>query len=246
MKKIRVLLEKVKVKVKDFIERPLLYKYPLFISYPRSGAHWINSLMELYFDRPRLRKGRPTFLDKRRKDWMWIHDHDLDLRLIKGFESLNLHKKILFLYRNPVEVIFSHLNAKNKNFDRYGYLFGDKNSKENYLDNRKLIEKELEDWIAYHKAYLLGKNKLVITKINYDNFLDVKKREKEFSKICNHFNKEFDKEKFNKIFEKYGKINLDKNRGLEKTKYIEMKKKFLSKWGRLIEERIKESGILVA
>ena len=27
----------------------LIQKYPLFVSYPRSGAHWINSMMELYF-----------------------------------------------------------------------------------------------------------------------------------------------------------------------------------------------------
>lgn len=28
---------------------------PVFISYPRSGSNWLNSIMELYFDRPRLR-----------------------------------------------------------------------------------------------------------------------------------------------------------------------------------------------
>ena len=55
---------------------PRIDQYPLFISYPRTGSHWINAVMELYFDRPRLRERRTTFMDKSRTDWMWFHDHD--------------------------------------------------------------------------------------------------------------------------------------------------------------------------
>ena len=66
---------------------------PLFISYPRSGSNWINCILELYFNRPRLRAGPITFLKNKgkRKDYMWFHDHDI-------FSDLNVkHNNISYL-----------------------------------------------------------------------------------------------------------------------------------------------------
>lgn len=81
---------------------------PVFISYPRSGSNWLNSIMELYFDRPRLRLGPTSFLKNRdsRCDYMWFHDHDItsELRLS--------HDNILYLHRDPCDVIFSLLMAE--------------------------------------------------------------------------------------------------------------------------------------
>lgn len=79
---------------------------PLFISYPRTGSHWINAVMELYFDKPRLPPIRATFLDPSRSDWGWFHDHDTiswDTLYIKSKCPLG----VLYLYRNPVDTVFS-------------------------------------------------------------------------------------------------------------------------------------------
>lgn len=78
-----------------------MHALPLFISYLRTGAHWINCVMELYFDRPRLREERITFLDRSRNDWMWFHDHDYELKI--------KHENVLYLYREPISTIYSNL-----------------------------------------------------------------------------------------------------------------------------------------
>jgi hypothetical protein len=87
---------------------PRMESLPLLISYPRSGSHWINSVLELYFNKPRLRAGPCTFLPDRNKrsDYMWFHDHDINSDL-----KVN-HKNILYLYRNPKDVIYSLLMAE--------------------------------------------------------------------------------------------------------------------------------------
>lgn len=87
---------------------PRMFEYPLFVSFPRSGAHWLNCVMELYFDRPRLREGRVTFLDASRDDWMWFHDHDAGLDIE--------HDNVLYLYRDPEDVVFSYLKAERSKF----------------------------------------------------------------------------------------------------------------------------------
>ena len=89
---------------------PRMEKYPLLISYPRSGSNWVNCILELYFNRPRLRVGPITFLDStNKKDYMWFHDHD-------RFSDLKVnHHNIAYLYRNPPDVIFSLLMAEHRN-----------------------------------------------------------------------------------------------------------------------------------
>ena len=59
------------------VEKESIQNLPLFMSYPRTGAHWINAVMELYFDKPRLPEVRATYMKPERRDWMWYHDHDI-------------------------------------------------------------------------------------------------------------------------------------------------------------------------
>jgi len=84
---------------------------PLFISYPRTGAHWINAVTELYFDVPRLPIRRSTFLDPDRDDWCWFHDHDTiawdKLHLRNNTQRFQIPGKVLYLYRDPVDTVFS-------------------------------------------------------------------------------------------------------------------------------------------
>jgi hypothetical protein len=85
-------------------------KLPVLISYPRSGSNWFNAVIELYFDRPRLRVGQSSFLKdiNSTRDYMWFHDHDIQ-------SILNLpHNNIAYLYRNPSDVIYSLLTAESK------------------------------------------------------------------------------------------------------------------------------------
>jgi len=79
-------------------------QFPLFVSFPRTGTHWLNCVMELYFDRPRLRQSQLTFLPNR-TDWMWFSDHDGN--------CLIEHKDVLYLYRNPVDTIYSNCSVEN-------------------------------------------------------------------------------------------------------------------------------------
>lgn len=87
---------------------PRMENMPVLISYPRSGSNWLNAVMELYFDRPRLRVGPTTFLKdiNSRTDFMWFHDHDITSKLVLS------HDDILYLYRDPCDVIFSLLMAE--------------------------------------------------------------------------------------------------------------------------------------
>tara|TARA_R110000824_G_scaffold9783_4_gene43263 strand:+ start:2033 stop:2782 length:750 start_codon:yes stop_codon:yes gene_type:complete len=84
----------------------ILKQLPLFISYPRTGAHWINAVIELYFDAPRLPQVRATFLDPAREDWTWYHDHDTIAWDKLHIQNSNAHG-VLYLYRNPVDTVFS-------------------------------------------------------------------------------------------------------------------------------------------
>ncbi len=79
---------------------------PLFVSYPRSGSNWLNCVMELYFDRPRLRADRITFMPGNRSDYMWGHDHDLTLDV--------RHGNTMYLYRDPVDVLYSYWVAERR------------------------------------------------------------------------------------------------------------------------------------
>ncbi|MCK4553265.1 sulfotransferase domain-containing protein [Candidatus Pacearchaeota archaeon] len=197
-------------KKKDKIEGRLLYKYPLFISYPRSGSHWVNSIMELYFNRPRLRKGSPSFLDKNRRDWMWIHDHDLNLEVLKKIRNIKNYKfrKVLFLYRNPLDVIYSLIIFKMNDLG----IYGEKYSTEKKAFSDEIVKKNILDWIIYHKEYLSNHGDLKFTTIKYENFLNKDTRVKESKKICEHFSYPFNEKKINFFFEKFGKVNFAKYR----------------------------------
>ena len=231
---------KIKQFIKNAIEGRELYKYPLFISYPRSGSHWINSMMELYFDRPRLRRSRGTFRDKKRRDWMWMADHDIHLKVLKKLRESKSPRKILFLHRNPADVIFSHLNAKYKNFKYYGYVSGEKCKDKEYMFGKESVLKETKEWLNHHQQYLENHGNIEITVIKYENFLDEKTYLTEFKKICDHFNLPFNKHRIERLFKEYGKIDLDKNKRTGAEEYKKEKKYFMKKWKALIEKEVKK------
>lgn len=72
---------------------------PFLVSFPRTGSHWLRMLMEIYFERPSLVR---VFYYPERIDYLTLHTHDLDLDVER--------KRVIYLYRDPVNTIFSQLN----------------------------------------------------------------------------------------------------------------------------------------
>lgn len=144
-------------------------KLPLFISFPRCGSHWLNCVMELYFDRPRLREGRTTFIDRKRKDWMWFHDHDLDLKLNRN--------PVLYLYRDPVDVMFSDTMSERGKIDL------------DFITRRSQLYKN------HLKKYLINNNNQY--NINYKNL--VHNFDNAFKIVVDFFDKDFNKNKLDRI-----------------------------------------------
>lgn len=213
-------------------------RYPLFVSYPRCGAHWINCVMELYFDRPRLRENRLTFLDITRSDWMWFHDHDCN-RVMK-------HDNVLYLYRQPAETIFSNvIHDMSRKFPPLSFLTVKDPSKA-----KKLIDKHCPLYKKHLLKWLCSEDK-ANTFVNYNRFTG-KHREEEFKKICDHFNQPFDPNKMQYAFNRANKKDMVKkarqqagSRGLRgmrkqmlKNKYKLQREKFVSAWKDYIHEMI--------
>ncbi len=219
-----------------------LYNYPIFISYPRSGSHWINAMMEVYFNRPRIRHGDEIYIDKSRDDWMWVHDDDLDLKVMNNiiYKNKNNFGKTLFLYRNPIDVIYSYIrmqlsdDRKTKNRLTKKMLFSDENVKRHFLK-----------WIAHHKEYTKNSKDKQFTFIKYENFLEKTKRAKEFEKIANHFSYPFNKDKIECIFEEFGKGKIARYRDTSEKKYKMEREEFTRKWQPYINNLLSENDIKI-
>jgi hypothetical protein len=71
---------------------------PLWVSYPRSGSRWVKLVTATYYGKA--------------GGSLYVHDHDRSVNL-----SLP-HENILYLYRNPDNVVFSLMRAESiKNTD---------------------------------------------------------------------------------------------------------------------------------
>lgn len=71
---------------------------PFLVSFPRTGSHWLRSMMELYFDRPMLVR---SFFKTDRDDYLLLHTHDMNLT--------ERPENVIYLYRDPVDTIYSQL-----------------------------------------------------------------------------------------------------------------------------------------
>ena len=82
--------------IEHFISSPAS---TLMVSFPRTGSHWLRMLMELYFERPTLKL---VFYYPEVTDYLAYHTHDLSLDME--------HPTVLYLYRNPVDTVYSQLS----------------------------------------------------------------------------------------------------------------------------------------
>jgi len=208
---------------------PRMDGLPLFISFPRTGSHWINCVMELYFDRPRLREVRTTLFDKSRNDWMWFHDHDLDLKID--------HPHVLYLYREPVSTFYSNLNyycrVPESPFFRKPPL----------KVEEKAIKKCCADYLQHLQRWLLS-DKKAHTAVRYDRFKA--DRPAEFQKICRYFDRPFDLARMERAFatvtpEALAAQTVDPaalGAHLLTKSYDQDRQQFAEKWGKLIQTHV--------
>lgn len=224
-------------------------KYPLLISYPRSGSTWINATLELYFNRPRLRAGPSTFLPDRdkRRDYMWFHDHDI-------YSDLKVkHDKIAYLYRNPTDVIFSLMKAEGPTFSQ----FISDNKKYNdawnmYAHERdKFVNEQIKLLRKHYFKYLCNKKARVA--VIYENFKGSGYYD-EFEKLVRFLKPgaKLDENKLNKALEittKQAIINkeIDKkyfNNNLLGQKYEKDRLDFYDRYGFLICQKLDIGAVL--
>lgn len=71
---------------------------PWLISFPRTGSHWLRMMLEQYADRPVLPR---SFFEHKNDDYLLNHSHDYEFALRP--------KKLIYLYRDPVPVVFSQI-----------------------------------------------------------------------------------------------------------------------------------------
>ncbi|MDY0313776.1 MAG: sulfotransferase domain-containing protein [Bacteroidales bacterium] len=163
---------------------------PLVIGFPRSGNHWLNALMEAYFRQPRfnsyLYPFHNYFHDKISDIPMWEGDHDVYSDLtVKG------KKTIIYLYRDPVDVIYSYYSSEMK---RMKFKYG------------KEIKNFIDLYIGYLKKHYNKYFHMDIVPIKYErlktNFIS------EFGKVIYEFDLEPDINRMFKVFNTLTKENM--------------------------------------
>ena len=196
--------------VKKYTSNP---DFPYLVSFPRTGSHWLRSIMELYFGIPSLCRIFTKGLINS-KEFTCYHRHDLKLNLKR--------KNVLYLYRNPVETIYSIIRYYKKD------VFNTDNI--NYYTN--LYCKHLKKWL-YEDDFTKKK-----TIIKYE--LLKKEPEEEFKKVCDHFNKKYNKESLIDVINFINKkmiknktgydkqvMNISNEYVLNQIKFIEEKSNFI-------------------
>jgi len=149
---------------------------PYLVSFPRTGSHWFRMIAELYFERPTLVR---TFYYPDKTDYLLLHTHDNNLDVVRD--------NVIYLYRDPVETIYSQLNYYQENshdIERISYWT------EQYCKN-------LSKWL-YEEQFT--KKKTIITYEGMKNDLAT-----EFAKVTAHFGVGFDQDRFKKVAQKVTK-----------------------------------------
>lgn len=137
--------------------------------------------MELYFEKPSLVR---AFYFKNASDFTCYHTHDMDLKLRRD--------NVLYLYRDPVETIYSQLCYYKEDLD-------DQERRQYWTD---LYAHHLSKWLV-HDDFTKKKTVLTYEGMKSDMY-------REIAKICQHFDKEFNSEKLNAVLMKISKNALKK------------------------------------
>lgn len=164
--------------IEKFVSDP---DFPFFVSFPRTGSHWMRLMMELYFERPSLVR---AFYFKDSQDFMTYHTHDLDLDVYR--------KNVIYLYRDPIPTIYSQLNF-------YQESTNDLNRIEYWST---LYAKHLSKWLIEETT---SEKKTIL---RYENLK--KNIADEFSKVTAHFGETLDPQKLQDIQQQVSKEEVKK------------------------------------
>lgn len=175
--------------VERFIADP---DFPFLISFPRTGSHWLRMVMELYFEKPSLVR---IFYYKDATDFTCYHRHDEDLTIQR--------QNVIYLYRCPVETIYSQLNYYQEDID----------DRERIMYWADLYGRHLAKWLLQEE---FTTRKTVIT------YEGMKKHiQGEFKKICHHFSVTFNRERLQPALTKVTKTEV-KRKTLHDRKVINL------------------------
>jgi hypothetical protein len=141
--------------IKRFTDDP---DFPYLISFPRTGSHWLRTLMELYFEKPSLVR---AFYYKEATDFTCFHWHDADQTLER--------RSVLYLYRQPAATVYSQMNYDQENLE----------DSERVVYWSQLYGQHLKKWLITER---FTSRKTVLT---YERL--TRALVSEFSKVCDHF-----------------------------------------------------------
>lgn len=137
-----------------------------FVSFPRTGSHWMRMVMELYFERPSLTR---VFYYPENTNYLTLHTHDMELDVLRD--------SIIYLYRDPVATVYSQLN----------YYYEPVNDLERILYWSESYANHLYKWLC-KENFTRHKTVLVYERLKENLAF-------EFSKITSHFGMRLDEKR---------------------------------------------------
>ena len=169
---------KESVKKKPYSEIDMT-EIPAVVTYPRSGTHWINGIMQVYLNgiylpydgtRPNVTSEDPLVIEwglpspSAPTEVLWYVTHDFDLK----YDCVHPYG-VIFLFRNPIDSLYSNSSKLTKM---------NNNATDNLCSKFKAL---INKWV------LSGKAKTVIS------YEEMEKTPMEtMKKISKHFQKPFD------------------------------------------------------
>ena len=189
--------------------------FPFLVSFPRTGSHWLRMIMELYFERPSLAR---VFYYPKRKDYLTLHTHDMDLDLYR--------RNVIYLYRNPIPTVYSQMRYENEDrtdVERIRYW------SDRYGDH-------LTKWLTDEDV---SERKTIIHYEHLQNDLT-----EEFSKVTAHFGQTLDIDRLTRATARVSKEEVNRKTTHDpqvvnlKREYASGREAFATRFAGLISERI--------
>lgn len=203
-------------KVESYLSNPA---NPVLVSFPRTGSHWLRMIIELYFEHPILPR---TFFYFDRDDFILYHTHDDEL----DFERA----KVLYLYRDPVDTIYSQM----------AYVKEELQDKARVSYWARRYTEHLNKWLI-NDDFTTRKQVINYEKIRHDP-------EKELRKVVDFFMADFDGEKLAQIMSRLNhrrvksKTEHDDKVVNTSSEYDRERRLFRERWSGLVEDIILLTG----
>lgn len=188
--------------------------FPWLISFPRTGSHWLRMIMELYFEKPSLRR---IFYFHDATDFTCYHWHDPDL-------ATQDVASVIYLYRQPVDTVYSQLR----------YHKEDAADAERVRHWAEVYAQHLRKWL-FDETFTTCK-----TLVRYEGLRAAP--HEEFAKVCAHFGATLDPQRLDQALAQVSKGELKKRTGHDEQivnlspDYDLERQQFRDRFGSMIED----------